>query len=243
MRIAICDDNRLCRAHVTDLLHDYVEQRHDKSITLSVFSEPEALLAAHREAAFDIYILDIVMPGLNGIELGKALRKDSTESKIIYLTSSEEYALDSFQVRPLHYLMKPVERDALFPVLDEAVASISLRRDKSLIIKTRDSSVRVAYDSLLYAERSLRAVVYHLVDGKTVESTSLRSTFSEALKELLADPRFSLCGASTVVNLHHITAVEMDCVLFQDSLRLPLGVKACRELRTVWNEYWLSGEV
>lgn len=242
MRIAICDDNNLCRARVTDLIHDYVEERRDKDICFSVFSEPEVLLAAHRESPFDIFILDIVMPGLNGIELGKALRDSSSNAKIIYLTSSEEHAIESFRIRAFHYLIKPVERESLFPVLDEAMASISLRKDRSLIVKTRDGSARLTFDSLLYAELSRRAIVYHLAQGRTVESTSLRSTFTEAVKELLSDRRFALCGASMVVNMHHISMVEAEGILFEDGSQVRLGRKACRELRVAWNDFWLSEE-
>lgn len=242
MRIAVCDDNRLCRSHVEDLLHDYAEQRRDADITFSIFSEPEALLAALEQETFDIYILDIIMPGMDGIALGKALRNQGTDAKIIYLTSSEEYALDSFQVRAFHYLMKPAQREPFFAVLDEAIASISVRKDRSLIVKTREGSARISYDSLLYAELAKRAVLYHLTHGRTLESTSLRTTFTEAVKDLLADRRFALCGTSTTVNMHHITMVEAESIVFEDGSRVHLNKKACRELRMMWNDFWLSEE-
>lgn len=243
MRIAICDDNRLCRARVVDLMHDYCEQRRDRDVSFSVFSEPETLLAAHREKPFDIYVLDIVMPGMNGIELGTALREDSPDAKLIYLTSSEEYALDSFRVRAFHYLMKPVEQAALFPVLDEAISSLAVRRDKSLIIKTKESTARIAFDSILYAELSRRAISYCLTDGRVLESTSLRTTFTEAVKELLSDRRFTLCGAGMAVNMHHITMVETEGIVFEGGKRVHMGKKACRELRGQWNDFWLNEEV
>lgn len=242
MRIAVCDDNRICRARVTDLLYDYCEQRRDREVSFSVFSEPEALLSAHRGKPFDIYILDIVMPGMNGIELGAAIRSDCDDAKIIYLTASEEYALESFRVRAFHYLIKPVEQDSLFSVLDETISSLSFRRDRSLIVKTRESSARVAFNSILYAELSRRAVTYHLTDGRTLESTSLRTTFTEAVKELLSDRRFALCGASLAVNMHHITMVEAEGIIFEGSQRVHMGKKACRELRAAWNDFWLSEE-
>ena len=183
MKIAICDDEASCRAQIYDLLCDYVEDRKDKEIQVELFTSPEALLRTVQEGSiFDIVILDIVMPGMNGIQLGQALRNESIDQKIVYLTSSEEYALDSFRVRAFDYLLKPVEKKTLFPVLDEAISSIHIKKDKSLIIKTTETNARVTFDSILYAELAKRAIVYHLIGGKTVESTTLRTTFSEAMQ-------------------------------------------------------------
>lgn len=242
MRIAICDDNWSCRALVTDLLHEYVDQHRNRSLSFVVFSEPEALLEAHQAKPFDIYILDIVMPGMNGIELGTALRSDCADARIIFLTSSEEYAVESFRLRAFHYLIKPVRQDTLFPALDEAVASVAIRRDRSLIVKTKDGSARLTFDSILYAELARRAVVYYLKDGTTVESTSLRIPFVEAVGELLRDRRFAPCGASMAVNLHHIAQVATENLRFETGLQLHLSKKTCRELRAVWNDYWLNEE-
>lgn len=243
VRIAICDDENLCRKQVLAVATDYAEERQDQDIVFEMFSEPEALLQAAKEKGhYDIYILDIVMPGMNGIQLGQALRDSGCDSKIIYLTSSQEYAVDSFRVRAFHYLLKPIRKEAFFAALDEAISSISIRKDRSLIIKTKSGNARITFDSILYAELSRRTVVYHLSGGRAVESTSLRTNFSDSVQELLADKRFALCGASMAANLHHITAVENEGIVFQDSTRVFLGKKACRELRTVWNDYWLSKE-
>ena len=243
MKIAICDDNEICRAQILDIATDYAEERKDKDVSFVIFSEPEELLKVTREEGdFDIYILDIVMPGMNGIGLGQALRYDGCDSKIIYLTSSEEYAIDSFKVRAFHYLLKPIQKDAFYFALDEAISSISVKRDKGLIVKTRENNARLTFNSILYAELSKRSIIYHLVNGKTVESTSLRTNFTDAVQELLADRRFTLCGASMVANMHHITMVETEGIVFLDTYKVFLGKKACRELRNTWNDFWLSEE-
>lgn len=243
MKVAICDDESLCRVQVLDIAADYAEERKDKEIVFEMFSEPEAVLKATREGgSYDIYILDIVMPSMNGIQLGQALRNEGVDGKIIYLTSSEEYALDSFRVRAFDYILKPIEKASFYKVMDEAVNSIHIKKDKGLIIKTRDGNARINFDSILYAELSNRTMTYHLAGGKTVESTTLRCSFGEAVGELLADGRFIQCGVSTVVNLHHITSVENEGVVFMDTERVFLNKKLCRELRGAWNTYWITKE-
>ena len=119
---------------------------------------------------------------------------------------------------------------------------LSTKADRGLIVKTKDTNARIAFNSILYAELYNRSVVYHLDTGNTVQSTSLRTNFADAVRELLLDPRFALCGASMVANLHHITMVETEGIVFQDKHKVFLGKKACRELRTIWNDYWLSEE-
>lgn len=243
MKIAICDDDSLCRAKLLDILADYAEARKDADILFEVFSDPQALLCAARAGnAFDIYILDIVMPGINGIQLGQALRADGANGKIIYLTSSEEYALASFRVRAFDYLLKPIEKVSFWEVLDQAITAVPEKKGKVLIVKTKDSNARIAYDSVLYGELKRRAVTYHLTNGITVESTTLRIPFTEAVSNLLSDPRFVLCGASMVVNMHYVTMVENEAIVFTDETRVFLGVKACRKLRADWNAYWITQE-
>ena len=243
MKIAICDDESLCRAHVLDLANDYMEERKDKEVFFEVFSSPTALLDATRKGTvYDIYVLDIVMPDVNGIDLGRALRENGVEGKIIYLTSSKEYALDSFRVRAFDYLLKPVEKNTFFKVIDEAINSIHVKKDKCMIIKTKEGSARVAFDSILYTSQANRALFLRLTENKTLESTTLRCPFSEAVAELLADKRFAQCGVSTVVNLHRITSVENEGIVFDSGERMFLNKKICRELRAVWNNYWIMQE-
>ena len=95
MKIAVCDDEEVCRAQIIEILNDYIAQNKDKNISFSVFKHAEELLDTIRKSGwFDIYILDIVMPDITGIELGVELRSAGCDGKIIYLTSSEEYAID-----------------------------------------------------------------------------------------------------------------------------------------------------
>lgn len=200
------------------------------------------LEATEKHGGYDIYILDIVMPNLNGIQLGTKLREAGYDGKIIYLTSSEEYSLDAFRVRAFDYIIKPIQEEAFFKVLDEAIALISEKKDKAMLVKTKNKSVKLTYDSIMYAILTKRAVAYYLVGGRVVESISLHTKFSDAVSDLLADKRFVLCGASMVVNLDHITEVENEAVVFDNTYKPFLGVKACRELRNAWNNYWITKE-
>lgn len=243
MKIAICDDDARCLGQAVDTADAYVREHSEIKITVSSFSHPEDLLEeAEKIGGFDIYVLDIVMPFMNGIELGKKLRDSGYDGKIIYLTSSEEYALDAFKVKAFNYIIKPVDKETFFKTMDEAISLIYEKKDKSLLVKTKARSVKLTYDSITYAELAKRAVIYHTVGGKAVETMSLRMGFAEAVADLLADSRFALCGVGMAVNLDHVTEIESEAVVFANSERAFLGKKACRELRGVWTDYLFRGE-
>lgn len=238
MRIAVCDDERSCLSRAAAAAEEYQKERPGRSFRFELFSHPEDLLeAAEKIGGYDIYILDVVMPGLNGIALGTRLRSAGYEGKIIYLTSSEEYSLDAFRVKAFDYLLKPIAGEAFFQAIDEAVASISEKKDKYLLVKAKDRSVKLSYDSILYAEVSKRSVCYHLPGDRTVFSLSLRTTFAEAMAELTSDRRFVLASQSMVVNLDHITEIENEAVVFDRTYRSFLGEKNCRKLRSIWSKY------
>lgn len=242
MRIAICDDDAHCREEILCMVNEYIASS-DRRSAVTVYERADTLLDdALRFGGFDIYILDIIMPGVNGIQLGVELRKHDYIGKILYLTSSREYAIDAFQAKASEYLLKPVEKNKLFVALDDAIQTIANRKEKSFIVKTRERSIKLGLDSILYVGLYNKTIIYHLVDESAVESTSIRTTFSDAIAELLLDSRFVLCGNSVAVNLYYVTMAETDTLFFRNGSKLYIGKRAGREVRSVWTDFWMSGE-
>lgn len=243
MNIAICDDEARDLQNVKAAAENYVHLRKDRQIRIDFFSHPEDLIeACEKNGGYHIYILDVVMPDMTGIRLGQTLRNMGCDGKIIYLTSSEEYSLDAFKVKAFDYLIKPVREEPFFKTLDEAIAQIAEKQDKYILIKSKARSIKLTYQSIVYAELTRRAVCYYLADGRCIQGVTLRTTFPEAMAELLADRRFVLCGQSMLVNLDHITEIENDAVVFGKTYRPPMGEKNCRKLRSIWSEYLFAQE-
>lgn len=242
MKIAICDDDALCREQVLDLVNAYIQKR-NQDISVSVYDRAAALIdAAQRFGGYDIYILDIIMPGINGIKLGVELREFDPDGKILYLTSSIEFAYESYQAKAFDYILKPIQQDRLFTALDDAIRTIANRKEKSLIVKTRENRVKLTMDQILYVELVDRRVAYHLLNGDTIESTSIRTTFAECIQELLADGRFVLCGSGIAVNLYHVTKADTETLFFKNGKKLYIGKRAGRDMLSIWSDFWLYGE-
>ena len=243
MKIVICDDDRQASTKALALAKEYADAHTEISMSFSIFNHGEDLLdATQKLGGFDIYILDIVMPDINGIELGMELRSLGFDGKIIYLTSSAEFAVDSYRVRAFNYIMKPISKSDFLSVFDEAVTLIHKNHEKNILVKTHEKTVRIHTEKIMYAQLLRRAVVYSLTDGTEIESILIRTTFSEAVKDLLVEPCFVLCGKGTAVNLNHITAIENEQIVFNTNQTLYISPKSCRDLRSTWSDYWINKE-
>ena len=241
IRLALCDDEAEQRAATGAVLQDYAAARPALAVKTSVFSSGWELLAAEEEnGGFDICVLDIVMPEISGIDLGVRLREMSFDGPIIYLTVSPEYAVDSYAAKAFQYLMKPVEPQRLFQVLDEAVETLEKRRSACVTVRTKEGLRRVRLDEILYAELAGRVVRYHLADGTELDSLTVRSSFQEETGPLLADSRFFRCGASFVVNFFYVTAVEKKFLRLDGDLQVPLARGLAVQARQRWCDYWLN---
>ena len=240
LHIAICDDDPAELAQARTLLDDYLASR-ALAARVGEFSSGKALLfELDGSSAFDIYLLDIVMPGMNGIELGLRLREVDENGAIIYLTTSEDFAIDSYAARAFWYLVKPVEAEALYSVLDKAVAACRKRMNDGVNVRTRDGYVRLLFDDIYYVE-SVDRSAHYVHRGGVVEGTVSSVSFQEKTEPLLADRRFFRCGASLVLNLHCVKSVDRSGATLRTGERLALPRRATAELCNAWRRYWLEG--
>jgi len=241
MRIAICDDDELCRAQLALQLDNYIATHENQEISYSVFSCAEDLLiASEAQDGFNVYLLDIVMPDTNGIDLGVKLRQKKDDGIIIYLTSSKEFAIDSYSVKASGYLLKPVIPQQLAIALEEAYTTVINKTQSSILVKTKSGLVRIPLDNILYVELCRRTAIYHLTNNKTEESTTLRIPFAEAMQDLLCDKRFTLCGQSVIINLSHIVRIDVTNIVFSGNHNVYFSPKICKSLRSLWTSFYFG---
>jgi len=242
-KIAVCDDEDAGRERTAALLEDYLRDRPQLRGDLSLFEDGRSLLAAVGAGkSFDLYILDILMPRENGIEVGRALREAGQEGAIVYLTTSPDYAVDSYLTQAFFYLLKPAGREQLFEVLDRATADLQKRKSKTVIVNSPSGLRSISLDDILYVERVERFMRYYLAGGETVDSRTIRVPFREAAADLLSDGRFTLCGASFVLGLHHVKSVKKSEAQLDSGGWVPVSRSAFAGLKQAWMNYWLGGE-
>lgn len=240
LRIAICDDEEKQLNESAALLNAYLRCRPSLKGEVETFRSGGALLTKVEETGgFDLYVLDILMPELSGIDTGRRLRGMGEGGEIVYLTSSNDFASDSYDVRAFFYLLKPVEERKFFQVLDGAVEKLIRRRNSAIVVTTVDGPRRILLERIRYVERVGRCMRYYCTDG-TVDSQSIRVPFREMAAPLLADRRFYLCGASFVLNFQHVTGVKGKTALLDNGQTVALPRTAATEFKKAWGGYWLE---
>lgn len=240
LNIAVCDDEAWYIQQITELLQAYLHDHPSLNGQIQTFENGETLLSQVKYSrGFDLYLMDIIMPELNGIQTGFLLRGLGDGGEIIYLTTSTDYAVDSYAVRAFFYLLKPVDREQFFTVLDAAIDKLSLRRRQAVVITTKDGPRRILLDQILYAERVGRCVRYYCADG-AVDSMSLRVPFREAVEPLLADSRFYQCGSSFAFNFQHITGISAQTVLLDSGKFVAIPRATVAAFKNAWGNFWLE---
>lgn len=240
LRIALCDDEADRLRDTAELVGRYLGARPALAGQVECFTGAEALLERAQETGgADIYVLDILMPGLSGIDAGRRLRELGSSGEIIFLTNSNDFAADSYDVRAYFYLLKPADEARLFEVLDGAVKKLERRRSQAVLVNTAEGPRRIRLELIRYVERVGRVMRYYCVDG-VVDSQSIRSSFREMAAPLLADRRFYLCGASYVLNFQHVSGVRGREALLDDGRSLTLPRERAADFKRAWGGYWLE---
>ena len=199
MYIAVCEDQTPEREALVALLEDWQEDRR-ASVHFRAFGSAGELLDAARHERFTLYLLDVMMPGLNGMAAAREIRCFDDAADIVFLTSSPSFAYESYSVRALEYLLKPVGAKLLYPVLDRLYLREQRPQD-GLTIKAGPTLVRVPFASLSYVEDNGKHLYFNLSDGQVRE-------IAEALKDyeaaLLSREEFVRIHRSYIVNMLQI---------------------------------------
>ena len=239
LHIAICDDIDAELRHIATLTNEYLTER-GISADIREFGHPDTLLTACEAEVFQIFLLDIVMPMLSGLELGQSIRRISTDAQIIYITTEPSFALDAYAVNPLHYLLKPVDKGALFAALELAVEKVDFGEEAVVTVKTRDGLRTLSANFIACCEYVRHTVIYTLVCGERVETSTISGNFAEHVAPLLRDKRFIKPHVSFVVNMSRVERLSKDGFTLRGGAFVPVSGKQFAVVRNIYMSYRLG---
>ena len=194
--VAICEDER----YILEELRKYVEKyinRKSLDASIKTFTSGEELLKAKKK--FDIILLDLMLPGVDGLEVARQI---SCRSRIIFVTSYREYAVEAFDANAVHYLVKPVTEERLFLALDRAVNQTEQMDNQSLTLMKSGKTQVIFIRDILYCEVFNHQVRIHTVHGTYDYFGTLD------MLETKLDERFFRCHRSFVVNMSCVAGQE-----------------------------------
>lgn len=242
LRIAVCDDNNKELESINWLIIEYINQHPENDISVVYFQSAYNLIDSicNQNSRFDIYLLDIIMPNINGIKIGEFIRNRDDTSLIIYITSSPDFAIQSYSVQAFYYLMKPFTKKELFSILDKALKKIDAEISQVLLVKTKSGISPVKFHNLMYAESKAHCFFYHLSDGEIVKSVTLRESFHTVVSPLLNDSRFIKISVSFVVNMGYVKAVNGSSFLMADDIELSISRSIYTEVKKQYIDFLLQ---
>lgn len=217
IRIGICDDSPAFLGQ-TKFMIDHWDGRPQNIIT-ELFEDGDALIKAHAQAPFDILLLDVVMPLLSGIDAAKEIRDKDKTVKIVFLTSSAEFAVDSYTVKASNYLLKPIEPSRLFVCLDELIEEIG-HHSKCLTVKGLDAIHRIPLTDIAYVEAQSKHIRFYLTSNKVIESVEPLYAYENVLT---SEDGFFKCHRSYIVNMHHINRYSHTEAVMHSGYRIPIS--------------------
>ena len=218
MYLAVCDDEQKALDDICSLL-DIWRAGHGSAMRCKTFQSAVDLLESARQERFTLYLLDVMMPGMDGLETAREIRLFDDAAEIVFLSTSPGFAYESYGVRALNYLLKPVEREKLFALLDK----LYLREQKpleALTLRTAATVIRVPYDHISYVEVIQKHVYFHLVDGDVREVAGSLREFETAL---FRRPEFMRVHRSYIVNMFQVERLSSTGLRTFQGSNLPIS--------------------
>ncbi|MCL2604439.1 MAG: LytTR family DNA-binding domain-containing protein [Defluviitaleaceae bacterium] len=221
--IAVCDDFPEELNIIKALLNMYRNERPGMDIHYGVFDSSEQLAdALGAGQRFNLYLLDVLMPKIDGIALAQQIRAVDMDATVVFLTQSEDYALDAYRVSAMQYIVKPINKGILFTILDKIIAGQKQEEELFYVLSAPGRTVNILYSSIVAIEYIGRALRFHLTNGQYIESKTIRSAFSQAVAEIVKDKRFLSVHQSFVINMTHVRELHNRFIYMNNNLEVPI---------------------
>lgn len=235
LRIGICDDHQEDIAQIKKLAVLFSEEHPEMPVQIQDYSQPYDLLDdIEKTGGFDLYLLDVVMPHMNGVELARRIRKRKERAEILFLTVSREYALDAFSVKASGYMLKPIKKADFDEALLDCIRRLSPEGSPALMLKLKDGFQRVPLHELVCIESFNHNQVCTLSDGSALETSV---TLSELLEELQEYPEFIRPHRAYIVNMEFIRKLADYELLLTNGKRIPISQSRYRKLKNAYLTY------
>lgn len=202
MLIAICDDEAVCRDALYDILSAY-RSTHRLPMDIYKFDNAAALLESKRR--FDLIFLDYQMPGLNGMDTARTLRSRNVTCSIVFITSYPKFVLESFEVQPYRFLLKPAQTEQIHELMNGFVAQH--RMLAPIVIQQDGCQITIESKDILYLEGCGKNCII-----RTMDETYTSSKTMAQVHELLPQHCFYRTHKSYVVNLYSVRSFDKESV-------------------------------
>ncbi len=233
IKVAVCDDETSAMKELSALLDQYCAER-DIELKIEDFQASADLLdVVERGSRFDVLLMDILMHGINGIDAAAEIRRFDSCVKIIFLTSSPEFAVQSYTVNAFYYLLKPIISDSLFPVLDSVFETCGQEQTERLILNCKYGIVPVETKRIEFCEVFHRTLFIHMISGRVLEYIGSLDNFERLL---IGRGCFFRIHRSFLINLNYVRSISRKALIMSCMTEIPIPRGKYNEIKNAFLE-------
>jgi len=220
MNILICDDIREEAQKLENALKE-ASQAADFAVNAVCFIKAkDALIYIKSGARIDLCFLDIIMPEMNGIELASNMRAAGFNGKIVFLTTSRDFGVESYQVKAYFYLLKPVNTKDVAKLLNDIKKGKPAEDNAGIKIENRNMTRFVCFHEISFVEVINKNVYFRLLNGDDIV---VFASLGEILPQLTEDGRFAQCHRSYIVNIDAVTQIKGKEIILRCGRKAPIS--------------------
>lgn len=231
-RLAICDDEACCVEENRKMAANILQEM-SVEFEIECFSTTEQLYEVLEKSPqrYQLLLLDIKFSNQNGMELARLLREKQLQTDLIFITGYDSYALEGYDVRALHYLLKPVD----IQKMKKAIQSAYARQYKlhPLVVQHNGQTLSVPFGDILYIESFYRRIILHLANQQQISISGTLATILEKLPK----QHFAQCHKSYCVNLATVKRVQRYQVLLEGGQTVPISKSQFEQFKTAFCQY------
>lgn len=234
LHIAICDDDTEILSKVDELARVFF-RTHCVDCKIQAYQSSENLLYDLQDGInYDLLLLDIEMPGIDGMDLAKVIRDTMPAAKIIFITSHLEYAITAYEFSVFRYIPKNVIDEKLPPALEDYYKLYRLERNEFYTVEIKNHVEQLPYREILYILKEGKYAVFHLTGGKT---QSVRKTLAQVFEEISKE-YFYFADRGCIVNLANVVGIDDTGILFPDDQHITISKATISDFKTTMLRFW-----
>ena len=230
IRIAICDDDDKQIGLLRRLLGEWCSDK-PFAVVIDEYVSGESFLFSYPDKPCDLLLLDIEMGKISGMELAKKLRADGDMLPVVFITGYSDYMNEGYEVEALHYLLKPVDKEKLFAVLDRYTKRHTSAND--IMLSCEDRTLHISADMITYCEAVGKKTHVHLSDGKTLICVMGIGDLGKLLTG-----EFVSCHRSYIVNLRTVRSIGKTEVCLDSGEKVPLSRRLYKEVNDAFIKFY-----
>lgn len=235
LRVGICDDRQEDIEIIRTLATRFSDSHPEYPLDICAYASAYDLLhEVERTGGCDVYLLDILMPHMSGIELARGLRKRNERAKILFLSTSREYGIEAIGVKATGYLLKPIQEAPFYEAMCACIKELEPDRHPSLPVRTKQGLIRVQLEELMSIESFNHVCELTLSNRTKLETSARLSNLYEQLRENVI---FIFPHRAYIVNMEYIRGISSTGILMTDGRQIPISRKRYPDIKTAYLDY------